>query len=176
MKDLVRLKTSMSEEVEKILNEQVRIEATSSAKYLAMASWCEERGFLKSADFMYKQSEEERSHMLKIFKHINARGGKAISPEITNITYSFASLRDIFETSLEQEISVTNSINRIVDLARTNKDYATDKFFQWFIEEQMEEESVARRIIELFEIIGEDGQGLFLVDKEIGKVREESAA
>ena len=173
MKDLVRLKTSLSEEIENILNEQIKIEASSSAKYLAMASWCGEKGFVNSESFFMAQAEEERGHMLKIFKYIGDLGGKPISPEVTNIPHNFESLRDVFETALEQEISVTHAIHRIVDLCRKNKDYTTDSFMQWFINEQLEEEFIARRIVELFDVIGEEGHGLYLIDQAIPKVQYE---
>lgn len=174
MKDLVRLKTSLTEEVEKILNEQIRMEANSSSKYLAMASWCEEKGYKHSAEFFYLQAEEERQHMLKIFKYVAEMGGKAISPEVSHVQHDYATLREIFETALEQEISVTHAIYRIVDASRKVRDYGTDKFMDWFVAEQREEETVARRVLELFDIIGEEGQGLYFIDQAISKVRGEA--
>ena len=171
MKDLVRLKTSLTEEMEQILNDQIKIEGSSSAKYLAMASWCAEKGFENATTFFMEQADEERSHMLKIFNYILERGGKAMSPEVTSVRHEYDSLRELCETALEQEISVSNSINRIVEAARKTNDYATDNFMQWFVSEQIEEEAIARRIVELFDIIGEDGVGLFTIDKQIAKVR-----
>ena len=171
MKDLVRLKTSLTEEMEQILNNQIKIEGNSSAKYLAMASWCAEKGFESATSFFMAQADEERTHMLKIFNYILERGGKAISPEVSDVRHEYDSLRELCETALEQEISVSNSINRVVDVARKANDFATDNFMQWFVSEQIEEEAIARRIVELFDIIGEGGVGLFTIDKEIGKVR-----
>lgn len=171
MKDLVRLKTSLTEDMAQILNKQIKIESNSAAKYLAMASWCAEKGYENATAFFVAQAGEERSHMFKIFNYVIERGGKAVSPEVTNIPHDFTSLREVCENALEQEISVTNSINQVVETARKNNDYATDNFMQWFVSEQVEEEATARRIVELFDIIGEDGVGLFTIDKEIGKVR-----
>src|SRR5690554_4080857 len=115
MKDLVRLKTSLSEDIERLLNEQIQMEAKSSAFYLSMASWCDRNGFKYSAEFFYRQSDEERLHMMKIFRYINEAGGTAISPEIAGLPVDFDSFRSIFEQALEQEIDVTQSINQIVD-------------------------------------------------------------
>ncbi|TAF67853.1 MAG: ferritin [Cytophagales bacterium] len=176
MKNIVRMKTSLVEEVEQILNEQVKMEANSSSKYLAMASWCQQRGFSNAGDFLMIQAGEERNHMLKIFNHILDRGGVAFSPEVSHITHEFANLREVFEIALEQEIAVTHAIHRILDVARKAKDYTTEYFMQWFINEQIEEEAVARRIVELFDVIGEEGQGLYLIDKEIATVRAAFAA
>jgi len=171
MRDLVRQKTSLSEEIEKILNGQIKQEATASAIYLAMASWCDQHGFANSADFFYTQSGEERGHMLKLFKYVNDVGGKAISPEIEGVPHNFNSLRSIFEQALEQEIANTQSFNRIIDACYKVKDYTTINFLQWFLEEQVEEEFIARRALELFEVIGEDGVGIYMIDKKIPDIQ-----
>jgi ferritin len=167
MRDLVRQKTSLTEEIEKILNDQIKQEAKASATYLAMASWCDQHGFANSADFFYKQSGEERSHMLKLFKYVNDVGGKAISPEVTDIPANFNSLRSTFEQALEQEIANTQSFNRIIDQCYKLKDYTTINFLQWYLQEQVEEEFIARRALELFDVIGEEGVGIYMIDKKI---------
>lgn len=174
MKDLVRQKTSLNEEIEKILNDQIRQEAKASSTYLAMASWCDQHGFANSCDFFYKQSSEEREHMLKFFKYVNDVGGKAISPEVTGIPQNFNSLRSVFEQGLEQEITNTQSINRIVDQCYKAKDYTTVNFLQWFLQEQIEEEFIFRRALELFDVIGEDGVGLYMIDKKIPDIKYKS--
>ena len=167
MRDIVRQKTSLTEEIEKVLNDQIRQEAKASAMYLAMASWCDQHGFAFSADFFYKQSGEERGHMLKLFKFVNDVGGKAISPEISDIPHNFNSLRATFEQALEQEIANTQSFHRIIDQCYKAKDYTTINFLQWFLQEQVEEEFIARRALELFDVIGEEGVGLYMIDKKI---------
>lgn len=174
MKDLVRQKTSLSEEIEKVLNDQIRQEAMASSLYLSMASWCDQHGFANSCDFFYKQSGEERDHMLKFFKYVNDVGGKAVSPEVTDIPQNFNSLRAIFEQGLEQEISNTQSINRIVDQCYKMKDYTTVHFLQWFLQEQIEEEFIFRRALELFEVIGEEGVGIYTIDKKIPDIKYKS--
>ncbi|MEK6478210.1 ferritin [Catalinimonas sp. 4WD22] len=174
MKDLLRLKTSLTEEVESLLNEQIKMEAKSSATYLAMASWCDRHGFDNSAGFFYSQSEEERAHMMKIFKYINDLGGAAVSPEITNISSEFDSFRGIFEEALQQEIAVTQSLNRIAAKCQKLQDFTTFNFLAWFLNEQVEEEYIARRCLELFEVIGEEGVGRYTIDKQIAQVKYEA--
>ncbi len=170
MKDLLKLKTSLNEDIENILNAQVKVEAHSSALYLAMSSWCDDQGLDNAATFFSKQADEERGHMLKIFNFINNRGGRAVSPEITNIPVDFESFRGVFEQALEQEMFVTEQFNNIADKCMKSKDYVTFNFLQWFLEEQVEEEYVARRILELFDVIGEDGTGRWEIDKHLVKV------
>jgi ferritin len=173
MRDLLRQRTSLKEEIEILLNNQVKMEAEASAKYLAMASWCDRNGFKHSASYFLKQSDEERSHMLKIFNYLMTVGGTAVSPEVGAVKQEFATFKSVFESALQGEIAVTQSINRIVTQTRREEDYATENFMQWFVKEQIEEEDNARRAIELFEVIGEDGSGLYLIDKAIGKINSE---
>jgi ferritin len=170
MKDLLSLRTSLSEEVELLLNEQIKTEAYSSAVYLSMASYCNRNGFDYSAGYLEKQSNEERGHMLKIFKYINDLGGRAISPDIINVPQDFESFRTVFELALQQEIKVTSQLNRLADQCMRLKDYTTFEFIQWFLKEQIEEEYVARRIVELFDVIGEEGTGRWQIDKQIPKI------
>jgi len=174
MRDLLRQRTSLKEEIEILLNNQIKMEAEASSKYLAMASWCDRNGFKNSASYFMKQSEEERGHMLKIFNYIMTVGGTAVAPEVAAVRQEFASFRSVFEAALQSEILVTQSINRIVTQSRREEDYATENFIQWFVNEQIEEEDNARRAIELFDVIGEEGTGLYFIDKAVAKINSEA--
>ncbi len=169
-KQTVTTTRSLTLETEKKLNEQISLEGQSSAYYLSMASWCDKEGYSTSAEFLYRHSEEERQHMLKILGYVNNAGGHALQPVIDNIPHNFKSLREIFDKILEHEISVTHSINELVDHSFSIRDFATFHFLQWFVTEQREEETLARRALELFDIIGEEGVGLWTIDQEIGKL------
>ena len=170
MKDLLKMKSSLVEEVENILNAQVKVEAHSSSIYLAMSAWCGDQGLDNASRFFAKQSDEEREHMLKIFNYISSRGGKPISPEVTNIPNDFESFRGVFEQALEQEMFVTEQFNIIADKCIKAKDYVTFNFLQWFLSEQVEEEYTIRRILELFDVIGEEGTGRWEIDRHLVKV------
>jgi len=174
MKDLVRLRTSLSEEIEKLLNDQVMKEAKSSFNYLAMSAWCERRGFINSAKFFEIQSDEERQHMKRIFNYISSVGGNAVTPEVTNVQQEFESFRDVFEITLEQEVSITHSISNIVDACTAVKDYTTANFLNWFLGEQVEEEAIARRCLEIFDIVDQQGLGFLMIDREIALVRDQA--
>jgi ferritin len=161
---------SITTETENLLNKQIVMEGKSSAAYLSMASWCQTQGFETSASFLYKHSEEERMHMLKLFQYVNAAGGHARQPEITKIKHTFKSLREVFDDVLMHELEVTKSINSLVDHCFSIKDFATFNFLQWYVMEQREEETLARRAVEIFRLIGEEGVGLWMIDQEIGKL------
>lgn len=170
MKDLVRQKLGIHVEVMDLLNQQIAKEAHSSSAYLAMASWCDQNGLNGSAKLFYDQANEEREHQLKIFHFINNNGGTAYSPEIKGILHDFNSLEELFESALEQEISITKSIHALVTKCRKVQDYATENFLQWFVKEQMEEEQKMRNVLELFDLMGGDGISLKLIDERVNAV------
>lgn len=170
MKTFITKNRSLLEETEILLNKQIELEAVSSAIYLSMASWCETKGYENSSNFLYKHTDEERMHMMKIFRYVNEAGGHALQPEIKDIPHDFKSLRKVFEEVLDHEIFITKSIHTLVDHCQSKRDFTTFNFLQWYVTEQREEEILARRILELFDIIGEDGLGLWTIDLEIGKL------
>ncbi len=170
MKDLMRIKCLISQDIETLLNQQIKKEAHSSSLYLSMSSWCDQNGYDFSADYFAKQSEEERTHQLKLFKYVLDMGGNAISPEITGIKTDFIGFRDVFEDALEAEISITQSFKNIYSKCQKEMDFVTMEFLNWFLKEQREEEYKARRALELFEVIGEEGTGRWEIDKHVNKI------
>ncbi len=157
----------LSERMQTILNKQIRIEAESSQIYLAMASWAELKGLEGTSEFMYAQSDEERMHMLKLFKYINERGGHAKVSELDAPSLEFGSIKEMFETLFKHELFVSQSINELVHIALEEKDYATHNFLQWYVAEQIEEEAQARTILDKINLIGDDKGGLYLFDNDI---------
>ena len=159
----------LSEKINKALNDQIAMEAQASAYYLAMASWCEQKGFEGSAGFFYKQADEERIHMMKIFRYVNEAEGSAISPAVQQPSHDFSSFASLFEIALGHERKVTESINELVKLATESKDYRTLNLLQWFVDEQLEEENQMQVIIDKLKLIGDNGVGLYMVDSELGQ-------
>jgi ferritin len=158
----------LSNEMNIALNKQVMMEAESSMAYLAMASWAEQQPGLDGVtSFFYQQSDEERLHMLKLIKFINERGGKAEIPSIQQPISSFVSVKDVFGHFLQHEFKVSESINELVETSLKARDFATHSFLQWYVNEQMEEERVARQLNDKLELIGEDKSGLYLFDRDI---------
>lgn len=157
----------MNKTVEKALNEQIAKEASSSQFYLAMASWAEGNGLNGTAKFLYTHSDEERFHMLKLVKFVNERGGTAIIPGLENPPTEFQSLTKVFELLLEHELMVTQSINEVVDVCLKEKDYTTHNFMQWYVSEQLEEEALARTILDKLQLIGGDKGALYMFDRDL---------
>ena len=158
----------LSNKIQDALNKQVQIEAQSSQVYLAMASWAEiQPGIDNVTSFFYRHSDEERMHMLKLIHFINERGGFAVVPELTQPTLTYPSIKHAFKELLNHEIMVSESINNLVDIALQEKDYATHNFLQWYVAEQIEEESLARTLNDKLEMIGDEKSGLYLFDQDI---------
>ena len=157
----------MNNKIEKLLNDQIKYEASASMQYLAMASWADANGYNGISDFFYAQSEEERLHMSKLVKFVNERGGNVIIPALDKPQDSFASLKALFEKFLNSEVFVTEQINHIIFECLQQKDYNVHNFMQWYVTEQLEEEAVARTLLDKLNIIGDDKSGHYLFDRDI---------
>ncbi len=165
----------LKDKIQTALNKQIELEASSSHFYLAMASWSETIGLTGTSEFLYKHSDEERMHMLKLIRFVNERGGQAAIPALIKPPTEFKSLSNIFELLLEHELNVTESINNIVDLCLAEKDYTTYNFMQWYVSEQMEEEALARTILDKLGLIGEDKGGLYMFDRDLQTMAQDLA-
>lgn len=166
----------LSKKVEKALNGQIRIEAESSQVYLSMASWAEVKGLEGISQFMYKHSDEERMHMLKLIKFVNERGGHATISDLKAPKTDFGTFQKMFQELYDHEIFVSKSINDLVHVTLEEKDYATHNFLQWYVAEQIEEEALARTILDKINLIGNDKGGLYLFDRDVQQINVESAA
>ncbi|UOY08440.1 ferritin [Muricauda sp. SCSIO 64092] len=166
----------LSQKLEKALNHQIRIEAESSQVYLSMASWAEVNGLEGVAGFMYGHSDEERMHMLKLVKYVNERGGHAQISDLKEPETEFGSLQKMLQKLYDHEVFVSQSINELVHITLEEKDYATHNFLQWYVAEQLEEEALARTVLDKINLIGDDKGGLYLFDRDIQQLTVESAA
>lgn len=153
------------------LNNQINLEFYSSNMYLQMSSWAESKGFDGCAEFLSKHADEEMQHMKRLFTYVNETGSMARIGAIEAPIEEFDSIKDLFEKVYEHECLITKEINGLAHTAFTNQDYSTFNFLQWYVAEQHEEEKTFKGILDKIEIIGEDGKGLFFIDKEIGQMK-----
>lgn len=158
----------VTKKVESALNEQISLEAASSQYYLAMASWAETQGLEGVAAFLYTHADEERMHMIKLVKYVNERGGKAQIPALKAQPQTFKSVQFVFEEVLKHEVLVSNEINNLVEICLKEKDYTTHNFLQWYVSEQIEEEALARKVLDKLKLIGKDASGLYFFDRDMG--------
>lgn len=158
------------------LNKQISLEAYASHLYLSMASWCDKESMDGASKFMHDQSAEERIHMLKIFNYISEVDRHAVTPAVDQPPLEFESIQKMFAQVYEHEKKVTSSINRLVELAYKEDDFATMNFLQWYVEEQREEENLMRTILDRIKLIGDGPLSLFYIDKELQSINKEKAA
>lgn len=173
MKDILRRHNVLKQEIVDVLNKQIKMEAHSSAAYLALAAWCDVHGYDNSAAHFYIQSDEERKHQLKIFRYLADMECDVVSPSVGESQHDFPNLKSVFEKALEMEIAVTDAIHDIVRACRKQGDIATEEFMRWFVQEQIEEEYVARRILELFDTLGEDKIALGMIEERVLTIKYE---
>lgn len=155
----------LNKKVEDICNRQIEREGYSSNLYLAMAVWAETEGFGGIADWLYAQSEEERVHMLKFVKYVNERGGTAVIPAFKKPPVDYKDVPEMFKEVLKHEQFITASINEIVALTLDEKDFSTNNFLQWFVKEQIEEESSVMKIVDKVNLIGK--ANMYQFDRDI---------
>jgi len=158
----------LTQKLYEAMNAQMMLEFSSANLYKSMSSWCRSKGFSGSAKFLNNHANEEMAHMEKLFNYINETGSHAIIGAIDAPTSEFSSLREVFERTYKHELFITQQIFGLADLSLETKDFSTFSFLQWYTAEQHEEEALFKGIIEKFDIIGEEGRGLFMIDREIG--------
>lgn len=158
----------ISAKMQDALNEQVNKEFFSAYMYLAMSGYCNTLGLPGFAHWMRMQYEEEIMHVTKMYDYIQDQGGEVHLKAIEQPEQVYGTPLEIFETTLEHEQYVTTLIHRLMDLAVEERDYATQTFLQWYVTEQVEEESNVNDIVSPLRMVGEDKGGLMMIDQQLG--------
>ncbi|MBK6931840.1 MAG: ferritin [Saprospirales bacterium] len=166
----------LSKSVQERLNDQIQKETFASRAYLAMATWAEGESLPNIAEFFYNSAEEERQHMLQIFRYINAHGGAAkLDDKGGKIKGSFKNVLDAFRQVLELEQNVSASINEIASWCQQNGEHATYFFLQPFILEQQAAERNIGEILTVIERMGFEPRNLFYLDKQFKKINQQES-
>ncbi len=159
----------LSEKMNKALNDQVTAEFYSSYFYLSMHSYFESLNLEGFAHWMRFQAQEEMMHGMKLYDYINERGGHIVLQAIDQPPAEWNSVLQVFEKVFEHEQKVTGMINNLVDIAMDERDHATNTFLQWFVSEQVEEESHVGGIVNKLTMVQDDPAGLFVIDQALSK-------
>jgi len=159
----------ISEKMVNALNEQINKEIYSAYLYMSMSAYSTFIGLRGFANWFMVQYQEEMTHAMKIYDYVNDQGTQVKLMAISQPPTDFESPLDMFEKTLDHEKFVTKSINGLVDLAIEEKDHATNIFLQWFVTEQIEEEGNDNDIIAKLKLVGSEGNGLFILDKELAQ-------
>lgn len=156
--------------ISKLINQQINREFFSAYLYLDMSAKAENAGFKGMAAWFMAKYHEENQHAMKMIRYLLDHGAQVELASIENPSSDYSDPLDMFEQTLIHEQSVTASILNLVDAAMSSKDHATYIFLQWFVTEQTEEEATVGDIIAQLKLVGGRGEGLFMLDKELGSV------
>lgn len=157
----------ISKKLETAFNEQINKELFSEYLYLSMAAYFSSLGLEGFENFFLMQVQEERFHAMKMYHFINERGGRAVMKAIDEPETEFESPLQVFEKSYAHEQYVSKLINTLMDLAIAENDHAARSFLNWFIDEQVEEEASMEAVINKLKLIGGQGNGMLMLDKEL---------
>lgn len=155
----------LSAKMRKALDDQISLEVAASNSYLAMASWCEVTGYEGASAYFYAQSDEERDHMLKVVHYLNDMGSPATIPSVKAPMGSYKSLEAALQTALKSEQNVTKAIHKMVEIAQKDRDHSTYAFLEWFVNEQVHEETKFETILQKFDLLGRDPLAINEIDK-----------
>lgn len=163
---ILNLKT-MNKKIEKAINGQINAEFYSAYLYLSMAAYFDSLNLSGFANWMKVQAKEEMTHAMKFYDFVFARGGAVELTAIGKPPSKFKSPLDVAEQTLAHEKKVTGLINGLYELAHEEKDHAFQSLLKWYIDEQVEEEENAAKLIDKAKLAGDKGQGLYMLDKEL---------
>lgn len=157
----------ISPKIEKALNEQINAEMFSAYLYLAMVAYFQDKNLSGFANWMTVQNQEETFHAMKFFRYVSERGGRVTLDAIEKPQFEWESPLAAMEAAQQHEAYITGRINSLVDLAIKEKDHATASFLGWFVDEQVEEEDSVNEVVQKLRLLGSDGGGLFMMDRDM---------
>ncbi|MDD4600317.1 Bacterial non-heme ferritin [bioreactor metagenome] len=157
----------ISQKMQDAINGQIQAEFYSAYLYLSMSAYCEGKSLKGFANWLNVQYQEEVSHATKLFTYLGERGGKVRLATIDAPPSEFGTLAELFEMVLTHEQHVTDLINKLYEVAVSEKDFAAQIFLQWFINEQVEEESSVGEVLDKLAVIGEKTVDVLYLDKEL---------
>jgi ferritin len=167
----------LSQTMAKALNDQMTKEAHAAQIYLSYGAWADDQGYEGIANFLFRHAQEERNHMMKILEYILERGAKVIITAIPAPGDEPTSVNDCFEKVFKQEVENTKAIYSLVKMSLTEEDWASWNFLQWFVKEQVEEETLALNLLDKIKIAGGDkakDDALYTLDRDLKKMPDEA--
>ncbi|HNQ43042.1 MAG TPA: ferritin [Candidatus Cloacimonadota bacterium] len=159
----------ISKKLEKAINEQINKELYSEYLYISMQAWFANQNLDGMATWMDAQGKEERFHAMKFFNYLIGRGGKVALKPIEGPQVDFDNPLKAFTVAYKHEQFVSKSINDLMDLAIKENDHAAKSFLQWYVDEQVEEEASVDKIVAQLKMVGDNGQGIMMIDRELGQ-------
>ncbi len=159
----------MDKQLQEAINEQVKNELYSAYIYLSMATYFDAAGLKGCARWMKEQAKEEYQHAMRMYEHLNERGARVVLKALDQPPVDFNSPLDVFAQTLAHEKKVTGMIADLYALANKLDDKAASIMLEWFVKEQVEEESTAAGIVEKIRMLPDSPDSMFVLDSELGK-------
>ena len=159
----------LRKKIQQALNKQLTVEYEAAFSYLSLAAFFESHSLKGFAHWMRVQSQEEMNHAARIFDYIHEREGKLFLETIKAPLNEWPSPLAAFKYALENEREISGKIDQLVKLAESEEDHATQNFLQWFVKEQVEEEAMVSEIVQNLERVGDNNNGLFLMDRDLAE-------
>ena len=159
----------ISQTMQNALNSQINLEQYSAQLYLAMGAHCETLGFRGFAHWLRIQAGEETAHAVKLIDFLLDRKGKLELKAVAAPPQEFGGVIQVFEQTLEHEVGVTQKINALFELSRSERDYASEIKLQWYVSEQVEEESNVGQVVDHLRAVGDQGGGIWYLDSRMAK-------
>ncbi len=159
----------ISKKLQDAINAQINRELYSEYLYLSMSAWFAQESLDGFANWMAVQAQEEHFHAIKFFNYVIERGGKVILEQIDKPDNAFEHPLKAFEMTLEHEQYITKNINDLMDTAIGVNDHAARSFLQWYVDEQVEEEATADKLLSQLKMIGDRIEGVLMLDRELAQ-------
>lgn len=137
----------MNEKLVKAIQEQINKELYSSYLYLSMSSWANNESWPGISNWLRVQAKEELAHAMLLHDNLLERGELSIFEQIDKPKTSWENPQEVFDDILKHEKYVTSCINSLATIALQESDHAFYQFIQWFVKEQVEEESTASDLL-----------------------------
>src|SRR5699024_2994845 len=157
----------MSPELEAKFNEQITLEFEASIVYRQLAIEMDNQDLTGAGAWLRHQADEEIVHANKFIDHLDDRGNY---PRIGDISrppaVDTASMLEVFQAALAHEEKVSAAIRALALAAEEEGDLDSRPILNWFLDEQIEEESTVSAIISRITLLGDDGAGLLRIDEE----------
>jgi ferritin len=163
----------ISSDMTSLINAQINRELFSAYFYLNLAAHAEGSNLTGTAAWFMAKHHEEMAHAHKIYRYLIDQDARVHLTQVDAPPSDIDGAVNMFELTLEHERGVTSAINDIVDYALSEKDHATNVFFQWFVTEQIEEEATVKDIIGRLRLFGDQGQALLLIDNELATLAKQ---
>lgn len=162
-----------NKKIEALLNKQMNAEFYNSHLYQAMAGWFEGQNLPGFASWMEIQAGEEHGHAMRFYNHLKERRGNILVGAVPAVPVKYKGALDAIQSALDHEVFVSQEINKMMETALDEKDFAAVEMLRWFVTEQVEEEANVDAILQQLKMVGESKGSLMYIDRHVGKRKAE---